>query len=107
MLSTYGANEYLKIVQSPFNPLTDTAVIGYVLPEPGGYLTIAVYDLAGRTVATLVRGKISTIEGETCWLGRNESNRLIPVGIYIVNLEYRVRTTTYQAKLPLILARPL
>ncbi len=106
-LTVYGANEYLEIVNHAFNPENDSAVIDYCLPESNGYLTIAVYDLAGRTAQTLKQGKVSDIQGRVFWNGRNKSDRIMPVGIYIVNLEYRLDRKIYQAKKTVIVAKPL
>jgi len=106
-LAVCGTNEYLKIVNSPFNPENDTAVIDYYLPEPGGYLTIAIYDLAGRSTKILEKKKIAAIQGRVFWNGRNENDRTMPVGIYIVNLEYRAGNLTYQSKKALVVAKPL
>ena len=50
---------------------------------------LLVYDLAGRTVATLVSGIVDAGYGAALWHGRDESGRPVPTGIYI----YRIIAT--------------
>ena len=69
----------------PANPVT---TIEYALPEPS-QVQLVVYDLAGRTVATLVSGFVDAGYGGVVWQGRDASGRSVPTGIYI----YRIVAT--------------
>lgn len=67
---------------NPFNPRT---TISFTLPYAGDAM-LAVYDLAGRRVATLVEGPLP--EGPTSldWDGRDDAGRAQPSGVYLVRL---------------------
>ena len=67
---------------NPFNPRT---TIAFTLPQAGDAM-LAVYDLAGRRVATLVEGPLP--EGPTSldWDGRDDAGRALPSGVYLVRL---------------------
>ncbi len=70
---------------NPFNPAT---TIQYDLPEPS-QVQLVVYDLAGRTVTTLVSGVVNAGYGAALWQGRDGSGRPVPTGVYI----YRIIAT--------------
>ncbi len=67
---------------NPFNPRT---TISFTLPHAGD-AKLAVYDLAGRRVATLVEGPLP--EGPTSldWDGRDDAGRAQPSGVYLLRL---------------------
>ncbi|MBK7046936.1 MAG: hypothetical protein IPH48_10565 [bacterium] len=67
---------------NPFNPRT---TIAFTLPQAGDTM-LAVYDLAGRRVATLVEAPLP--EGPTSldWDGRDDAGRALPSGVYLVRL---------------------
>ena len=70
---------------NPFNPVT---TIRYALPEPS-QVQLVIYDLAGRTVATLVSGFVDAGYGAAQWQGRDGSGRPVPTGVYL----YRIIAT--------------
>jgi len=63
---------------NPFNP---TTTLSFVLPEAGEVL-LAVYDITGREVASLVNGHISSGEHSVVWDANGMSS-----GIYFARLE--------------------
>ncbi len=67
---------------NPFNP--DTA-IRYTVPTSGA-VDLAVYDVSGRRVRTLVTGTVAAGEHTVHWNGRDENGGLVPSGLYL----YRV-----------------
>ncbi len=83
----------------------DSLAIGYQLPEPGGRLTIAVVDLAGRYQRKLVDCRPVATSGRLSWDGRNATGAVVAEGIYVVRLEYRTKTGTVVEKLPVVVLR--
>ena len=74
----------IKLVQlgqntpNPFNPVTE---IRYTVPREG-HVDLAVYDLSGRRVRTLVSGTESAGERTVTWDGRDEAGQAAPSGMY-------------------------
>jgi len=67
---------------NPFNPETE---IPFTL-ERAGEVRIAVFDLAGRRVATLLADTRPAGPGEVRWNGRDDAGRTVPSGSYYVIL---------------------
>jgi hypothetical protein len=72
----------LKIVASNWSRSTMIATFSLLRPE---WVTVAVYDFSGRTLATLIDGQREAGEHELSWKIRD-----IPAGFYIL----RMRTPT-------------
>ncbi|MGD9548598.1 MAG: endonuclease [Candidatus Krumholzibacteriia bacterium] len=79
-----------RIVPNPFNPRT---TIEYTVARTGP-VTLAVYDLAGRRVRTLVSGPISAGEHQVPWDGRDQSGRALPSATYFCRLEGQGQAVT-------------
>lgn len=75
---------------NPFNPMTS---IRYALPEPG-HVKLAVYDAAGRLVATLVDGETKAGPHATAWDSRNDDGVTVASGVYFCRLEAGGKTLT-------------
>ena len=67
---------------NPFNP---SSTIRYDLPE-AARVTLAIYDVMGREVARLVDGSMDPGAHTVEWNGQDRAGRLLPSGVYIVNL---------------------
>jgi len=68
---------------NPFNPNT-TIEIG--IPGPGGLVNLAVYDVRGRRVRTLIDQHLEPGTYETYWDGRNDAGESLSSGIYFYRL---------------------
>ncbi|HYW68263.1 MAG TPA: FlgD immunoglobulin-like domain containing protein, partial [bacterium] len=68
---------------NPFNPST---AIQYRVPSPGGRVTLAVYDLSGRLVRTLVDTYRSGGEHVAVWHGQDDAGRYVGSGVYFYRL---------------------
>ena len=69
---------------NPFNP---TTTIGFDLQQTAT-VPLAVYDLAGRRVRTLLdREPTAPGRHDAVWNGRDEAGRLVPAGVYLYRLQ--------------------
>jgi hypothetical protein len=85
-------------VPNPFNPGT---AIRFELSRPEK-VELAVFDIAGRRVRTLVdRVLPDGVEHTVTWNGRDQFNRAVPSGIYL----YRIETPTFTQKRKMTLLR--
>ena len=69
---------------NPFNPRT---TIKYDLPEAGP-VRLAVFDLAGRLVRTLVDESMPQGSHEAAWDGRDATGKEVGSGTYLARLEF-------------------
>ena len=87
--TTYTEGIELSIEPNPFSPdgdgFQDQTVFRYTLPMESN-LTIRIYDVRGRLIKTLVDDEPS-VSGEIFWDGRDEENRIVRIGIYVVLAE--------------------
>ena len=70
---------------NPFNPATS---IRFDLAA-AGFVTIAVYDVNGRLVRTLLSEPRTTGSYSVKWDGRDSSGNPVPSGIYVCKMEFR------------------
>ena len=83
---------------NPFNPAT---LIRYDVPAGGGHITLAVYDVAGRLVRTLVDDVQTAGQKRATWDGRDSRGESAASGIYF----YRLKTPTVVKTLKMALLR--
>ncbi len=69
---------------NPFNPST---VISYDLPSPSDHVRLAIYDVRGARVRTLVDGPQAAGTRLIPWDGTDGEGRLVPPGVYFYRLE--------------------
>ncbi len=67
---------------NPFNP---TTTISFTLPD-AGYAELAVYNLAGQKIRTLVAGELSPGVHEVVWDGRNDADTPVSSGVFVSRL---------------------
>jgi hypothetical protein len=70
-------------VPNPFNPTTE---IRFDVPAGGARLTLAVYDVSGRLVKTLVSGYQNEGRKQVTWNGRNQQDQQVSTGVYFYRL---------------------
>jgi hypothetical protein len=68
------------------NPCFGQATIEFSLHRPG-QVHLAVYDIAGRLVTTLLDGLKPADHYRMTWDGRDESGRPVPTGVYLTRLD--------------------
>lgn len=67
---------------NPFNPRT---TVRFDLPRDGR-VELAVYDLQGRRVRTLLAGNAAAGPHEVLWQGDDDAGRALPSGVYLARL---------------------
>lgn len=82
---------------NPFNPSTQ---IVFALEQPS-VVEVAVYDLAGRRLATLQRGELGAGEHQVVWDGRTDGGLPAPTGQY----RYVLRTASGQLSRGMVLLK--
>jgi hypothetical protein len=74
------------------NPARGSVAFSYQLKEPGN-VCLAVYDITGRLVQTLVKGKQNAGSHSVAWNGCNERGQNAASGVYF----YKLTTGSYSA----------
>jgi len=100
IFSTTGLPQQFLLSQNypnPFNPVTN---IHYELPR-GSDVKLAVYNLLGQKVRTLVNGWRAAGRYDVEWQGDNDSGMAVSSGIYL----YRIETTDFQKTMKLMLLK--
>jgi hypothetical protein len=82
---------------NPFNP---TTAIQFRVPAPGSRVRLAVYDLSGRHVRTLVDAYRSGGEHLAVWRGMDDRGRKVGSGVYFYRLE--VGDTSIERKMVML-----
>jgi hypothetical protein len=80
-------------VEARPNPFVEQVRIGFTVPR-AGRVRLAIHDLQGRVVATLIDGAMSAGSASANWDGRDGAGRAAPAGVYLVRLETAERIST-------------
>jgi hypothetical protein len=89
-----GRPQTFALEQNVPNPFNGETVIRFALPErrasgdgrTDGKVELAIYNLAGQKVATLVDGVYRAGSYTIRWDGRNREGRMLPSGVYVARL---------------------
>ena len=86
----------LDVYPNPFGSgdLNVSFATGSGLGGGNGRVTVSVYDVAGRRVATLVEESLPAGIHQATWNGRDARSRLVPSGVYFVKAETAGSITT-------------
>lgn len=95
MWKVHGAPDGPEVTDKPDDPIVLAGLgvelkdgasrIWYTVPQPT-HVSIAVYDVAGRRVRTLVNGVTPAGTHKVVWDGRNDSGFRVASGIYFCNM---------------------
>jgi flagellar hook assembly protein FlgD len=69
------------------NPVRDRATFAIDVPAAAGRVELALYDLAGRRVRTLVSGALPAGRHTVSWDGRGDAGARLAPGLYLAHLE--------------------
>ena len=75
---------------NPFNPAT---TISFVLPERAR-VTLAIYDVEGRHVRTLVDQVLAAGKNEATWDGADDRGNRMSSGVYVYRLKTEKQSLT-------------
>jgi hypothetical protein len=89
------------VIFSPNNDgFDDFLYIEYKMDEPGYIMNVHIFDVHGRLVIKLTNNHIAGITGNLRWDGIDSQNRRVPIGPYLIVIEYfDTRGNTYIEKL--------
>ncbi|MGL4364838.1 MAG: lamin tail domain-containing protein [Bacteroidales bacterium] len=94
--SQYSENEgdtesTISISPEVFSPdgdgVDDVLFINYNLPEAGYIANVKIFTAKGRLVKTLLQNVTLATEGRFSWDGVGDNAHIVPIGIYIVQIE--------------------
>lgn len=81
-----------KLPEATFSPdgdgYQDVLLLQYTSDLPGYLVNIRIFDAQGRSVCTLVSRDLLGSMGSYAWDGRDATNAFVPVGIYLIRIEY-------------------
>jgi len=84
----------------------DFLYIEYKLNEPGYIMNVHIFDVHGRLVIILTNNHIAGTTGNLRWDGIDSQNRRVPIGPYLIVIEYfDTQGNTYLEKLVCTVAR--
>jgi len=89
---TTAPQRALSLAASP-QPSRGAVALAFALPA-GGAATLAVHDLSGRRVRTLLRATLAAGDHLERWDGRDEAGRAVPAGLYFARLVTPAGTVT-------------
>ncbi|MFC1483702.1 fibronectin type III domain-containing protein [Candidatus Neomarinimicrobiota bacterium] len=95
-----GLPEEYALHQNYPNPFNPSTTIRYDLPEAADVMLV-IYDMLGREVVRLVRGRVEAGYQQIVWNGRTVSGREVPSGIYIA----RMITPKYHKSMKMVLLK--
>jgi hypothetical protein len=104
--TSYSDKLHLSIEPNPFSPdgdrFEDEAIFRYTLPMMSD-LTLRIYDIKGRLIKTLMEDE-PQMSGEISWDGKDDENKTVRVGIYIVWAEAKGNSYSVK-KMTLVVAK--
>ena len=80
-----GLSDY-KISPAYPNPFNPTTTISYALPEISD-VTLTIYDITGREVATIVHGQQPAGFHDVNWNGIDATGNLVSTGVYFARMQ--------------------
>jgi hypothetical protein len=82
-----GTEQIKLLLGSPSpNPFNNDVSITFVTPEPGP-VALAIYDVHGRRIQSILDGTIAAGDHIAVWNGREQNGRNAPAGTYFLRLE--------------------
>jgi len=79
------------------NPVTDGATIRFEIPQSVADAKLAIHDVSGRSVKTLVRGCVGLGGQLAHWDTRDETGPEVAAGVYFIRLDAGIESRTRKA----------
>ena len=80
-------SDRLRFISVDPNPALEAVRLAYEVPEPGGFLRIKVFDVAGRLVAEPFKGHRQAGSWTTRWEATDARGHAVAAGVYILQLQ--------------------
>ena len=80
------------------NPFNHSTIVRYSVPQNDG-VELAIYNLAGQRVTTLVRGPHTAGDHAIPWNGTDAEGRLLATGLYLCRLQAGKQVATHKTLL--------
>jgi photosystem II stability/assembly factor-like uncharacterized protein len=93
-----------KLEQNYPNPLNPETNIRFRISETG-FVTLEIFDVAGRKVATLMREALTPGEHKFQWNGHDDTGRAVGSGMYFYRLQVTGGKTSFQQTRKMLLVR--
>lgn len=94
-----------KIFSPDNDGFQDLLSINYAFLRPGNMVTISIFNDQGIRVRALINNKMVGISGSVTWDGLTDFNEKVPVGIYVILVEYfRPDGTVNSGLFPVVVA---
>lgn len=97
-------NGSLLLLRTAPNPFRSSTTIRLRLGSRGD-VWLAIFDLGGRYVRTLLRGSLGTGESSVTWNGLSDAGQRVPSGLYFCRLEAESGASSVVVAQELILVR--
>ncbi len=111
IIKTSAAVGDFGLIKSIFSPdgdgIDDSLMIYYDFGEQYGRLTLLIYDLNGRLIRKLINNERVNSNNLIFWDGKNDKGQIVPIGIYVIYLEYKTTHRTISKKISAVLAKNL
>jgi hypothetical protein len=75
-----------RLEQNAPNPFNPSTTLRYAVEHDGAHVMLAVYDVSGRRVATLVDGRHGSGRYSTVWAGADDAGKTVASGVYFCRL---------------------
>lgn len=92
------ARDGLRLLPNAPNPFARETAVRFELPRPVD-VSLRIYDVSGRRVRTLARGRRTAGAHQVRWDGRDGSGRRVAGGVYFLRLEAGGKTDTRRVTL--------
>jgi subtilisin-like proprotein convertase family protein len=86
-LADDGIPAQFSVFQNQPNPFNPATVISFEVPSDAGLVSLEIYDVTGRRVATLHQGSLAPGLHQMTWRGRDDSGRAVSSGVYFYRLQ--------------------
>jgi flagellar hook assembly protein FlgD len=82
----------LKLHAARPSPFTDSTMLGLDVPPDAGRIALAIYNVHGQLVRTLIDAVVPPGRREFVWDGTDDTGRTVSAGVYFARYEGDARS---------------